>query len=102
LPRPVAGGAFGYNGAFEPAEMRGGVADPNDPSHITFTVVTGFSDQWAVGRFRGIIDAYLENDDSLSFELRYTPRLGVSLGRDRISGVIPKDRVVDGRLRPFH
>ena len=101
LPRPVGSLPSSDTGRFEGVDMRGGVADTNDPSHITFTVIVPSSDQRGGGPISGTIDAYLQNDDSLSFKLRSTPGLNVTLGRDNISGVIPRD-FVDGPWSPPH
>lgn len=91
LPPNVGGPAYAYSGLWMPATFRGGVVDPNDPSHVIF----GF-DVFDVAGTRtatGVIDAHLRDDDSLAFALRETPeltRLQVRLRRTRISGVIPQ------------
>jgi hypothetical protein len=100
LPKRASGGMFAYSGLWCPARLRGGVADPADPSHVTF--------EFAVYDFEGdgikatgTIDAYLRNDDSISFKLRETPELAklrVKIRRNSvISGVIPKP-AMDGIL----
>jgi hypothetical protein len=81
--------------------MRGGVADPDDPSHIAFNLVTFPDDPRGAEQIVYPVDGYLKNDDSLSFQFRDKPRLGVSLGCDNISGVIPRD-FVDGHVSLFH
>lgn len=83
MPKPInAFGGFAYSGRWEPAEIKAGVADPNDPTHITIDFVAGSAamDEFPIN---GTIDAYLQNDDSLRLSLRSKiskygyPQLGI-------------------------
>jgi hypothetical protein len=72
---------FGYSGPPPtPTRFKTGVVDSNDPSHIVFEFEAGqrggflraaaaSTQPWTVSA-TGIIDAYLKNDDSITFSLR--------------------------------
>jgi len=92
IPKPV-GGLDSYSGRWEPIDVRAEIADPNDPSHITFDYVYG----WTANAppVVGKIDAYLKNDDSIEF------KAPLYLRRTKISGVIPME-FVDGIFALSH
>lgn len=83
---------FSISEFFVPASLRGGKIDPNDPSHVTFDfVVHDFDVNFKLSgvRAKGTVDAYLENDDSLRFNLREDPEQslrGVQLLQDTLRG----------------
>jgi hypothetical protein len=68
----------------DPAELQSGSVDPNDPSHVTFPFLVGpMSETWTGGtavpgtiNFRGWMDVYLQNDDTVRFALRGPPEFG--------------------------
>jgi hypothetical protein len=87
---------------FIPAALRGGVVDPADPSHIVFQFdiydLSGPSQNSTPPvEATGVIDAYLQNDDSLRFVLRETPelaKLDVNLHRTNIDGAVSPKAIV--------
>jgi hypothetical protein len=88
-PKLVGGKGSAYSGRWEPIEVRAGIADPKDPSHITFAYTYGWRTDGPP--IQGTMDAYLRNDDSIEFK---TP---LHLRRTNFSGVIPKE-FIDGRF----
>lgn len=87
-PRPPVtafGGSF-YGGWWKAAVLRGGVVDPRDPSHviIEFDVYALSDSPSATPQATGVLDRYLQDDDSITFQLRETAglaNLGVRLRR---------------------
>jgi len=99
FPGQVVSAGSCYSGRWRDAQLRGASHDPKDASHILlpFDVNPEIPGGGSL-RATGLIDGYLQNDDSLSFRLRETPelsRLDVEFRRTNISGGIPSDA---GRL----
>jgi hypothetical protein len=94
---------MGYSGPPPiPTELRSGVADPNDPTNIIFEFVSFQARSTARGGAQGatsqpdpnqisgggVIDAHLQNDDSIIFTIRNAniPRGRANLGRAKMAG----------------
>jgi hypothetical protein len=92
VPRHFVGAGGMANGLYRPATLKSGTVDPADPSHVVFKFdVYKYFDSSKV-ETTGIIDAYLQNDDSVVFQLRETPELAemkVKLCRTNFPGTIP-------------
>jgi hypothetical protein len=86
IPPPMGTPGSAYSGLWTPARIDAARLDPNNPSHLSFTLHTVTAS--------GTVDAYLQNDDSLRFQMQPNPefdRTGISLGRTTTkSGVIPQ------------
>jgi hypothetical protein len=86
-------GGESFSGRAIPASILTGCSDPNDPSHVTFPFRV-YDLDWSTNvgtrgnlAATGILDGYLQNDDSLLFKLRQTPelsKLDVKLGKERL------------------
>ena len=68
-PTNVSGFGDATSGRFIPARLYPGVADPNDPSHLSIDFdVIGFADNRVLNK--GTVDIYLGDDDRLVWKLR--------------------------------
>lgn len=56
---------YNFSGAYEPANLSPGVADPADASHLSIDFMMPFD-----GNYRGTVHIYLRDDDTLNFQIR--------------------------------